>query len=181
MGTIAQLIAIVIAMYSLGCVTADPWDYADTDAGVYFSLPPGWNFLPASRAEAFANRMTNGQPSRAHFWAVREASRGLNYPDSIVVFSSPESDQSAARFTLDEACDRLGRHRPILGDEEGTARVILGGQQFCTVKPDPSLGLEGSLYVGVGRMGLIFVMAFSPTKPAGTQVEDALAQLRFEP
>ena len=182
MSSIVSRVAIALAVCSLGCAatprqTPQRWDYVDTQAGIYFSLPPGWAFLPEDTVEAMVAGFGAGA-TRAHFAAVREETRQLNYPDGIVVFSSPPPADTHT-FTLAQACERLFGNAPIV-DSSGT-RLFAKRERFCAIKPDPTLGLEGTLYLLVSRAELIFVMTFAPTAPVETQAQDALARLLFEP
>jgi hypothetical protein len=177
-------IVVLATLFSLGCAMvehgySDRWDYADVEAGIYFNLPPGWSFLPPHSVEAVVGGLANGLPTRSHFGAVREATREYNYPDGFVVFSGPTHHPSGPRLTLSQACARLFANAPYV--EDGSRRLFAENHQYCAIPPDPIRGLEGTLYLVVGKAGVIFVAAFAPTFPAETRIGDALRRLYFAP
>jgi len=178
----SKLIRIAIAFipFALGCAAdmrkpVAEWDYADDEAGVYFTLPPGWIFGPA---EEFVRRLSHGIPSRAHFYAVRKATIQFDYADSVLVFSGPPPAQGEPKLSLREACIRLSRGAPLLSESESRrAGIFSGEREFCAIEPNPEHGLEGELYLLMSRGGLLFVMTFAPTLPAESLVQDALDRL----
>jgi len=173
-------IALASAICTLSCVTHESnsvaqWDYADDDSGVYFNLPPGWMFGPA---EEFVRRLSHGMPSKAHFYAVRKATIQFNYQDAVLVFSGPPPAEGEPKLSLRDACVRLSRGAPLVGESGSTrAGIFSGNQDSCAIEPNPEHGLEGELYLLMGREGILFVMTFAPTLPAKSQIQDALNRL----
>lgn len=196
-----QSAAILLVGIGVGCTTDDgalrkpshsssqadgiersSWDFADDEFGVYFQLPPGWSFLPDSFVTSVVDAVAGEGSTKAHFGAICDATRTLSYPESILVFSPAASDSAepAPSPDLEQLCRGPLVESLDPGSRPDDDYVLLGGEKFCYVEPDPISGLNGFLFVGLSRGRAILVMTFAPTDPFKTRVGEALSNLQFE-